>query len=115
MTAFEEDLRAELSRRADLDQQVRPGPGETWSDDQVRHARQIDADNTTWLDALMRARGWPGPSMAERDGAHAAWLLAQHADATAELQRVFLDAMRAAVGRERRLLPIWPTWRTAYA
>jgi Family of unknown function (DUF6624) len=92
----DEELRAELLRRADLDQQVRPGPGEPWPDDQLQRAREVDADNTAWLNGLVRGQGWPGVSVAGRDGAHAAWLLAQHADASPEVQRTFLDALRAA-------------------
>lgn len=99
MNASGEDLRAELLRRADLDQQVRTGPGEVWSEDQIRRAHEVDADNTSWLHALVRARDWPGISVAGRDGAHAAWLLAQHADASTKAQRAFLDALRAAVDR----------------
>jgi hypothetical protein len=49
-----------------------------------------DRRNTRWLARLVRRDGWPGISVAGADGAHAAWLLAQHADR--------LDERRAAVG-----------------
>jgi hypothetical protein len=42
MSEVDEELRAELLRRADLDQQVRSRPGEQWPDDQLRRAREAD-------------------------------------------------------------------------
>jgi hypothetical protein len=45
----------------------------------------------------VEARGWPGRPLVGEDGAKAAWLLAQHADGRPDLQRRFLDLLRAAV------------------
>ncbi|MFD0537172.1 DUF6624 domain-containing protein [Actinomadura luteofluorescens] len=41
--------------------------------------------------------GWPGVAAVGPEAAHAAWLLAQHADRRPRLQRTFLEAMRGAV------------------
>lgn len=73
-----EHLHSELLERARADQQARarwqPGdPG--WQE-----VRDIDADNTRWLENVIAEYGWPGHSLVGHDGAHAAWLLAQHAD-----------------------------------
>jgi hypothetical protein len=40
--------------------------------------------------------GWPGRSLVGEDGAHAAWLLVQHADSDPAFQRSCLDLMQAA-------------------
>jgi hypothetical protein len=57
----------------------------------------MDTANTEWLNDLVDSRGWPGRSLVGEDGAKAAWLLAQHADQRRDLQRKFLDLLRAAV------------------
>ncbi len=38
----------------------------------------MDQENSTWLEAVVRDRGWPGHSLVGEDGAVAAFLLAQH-------------------------------------
>jgi hypothetical protein len=100
----DDGLRAELLARRDEDQRVRhlisrpPGDGPVRvPDDVAREWRRVDEDNTACLAELVTRRGWPGHSSVGEDGAHAAWLLAQHADRRPELQQVFLEAMRGAV------------------
>ena len=61
---------------------------------------EIDADNTAWLRAVVVERGWPLLSQVGEDGAQAAWLLAQHADASPEIQREFHVLLIEAVGRQ---------------
>jgi hypothetical protein len=46
---------------------------------------------------ILDEHGWPGWSLVGEDGAHAAWLLIQHADIRPELQRRGLALMHAAV------------------
>lgn len=55
--------------------------------------RGADAENTEWLKGVVGKRGWPGRSTAGEDGANAAWLLVQHADADRGFQRTCLDLM----------------------
>jgi hypothetical protein len=43
--------------------------------------------------------GWPGKSLVGKDGANAAWLLAQHADRDPAFQRRCLDLLATAVER----------------
>ncbi|MFB4306599.1 DUF6624 domain-containing protein [Actinomadura sp. GTD37] len=93
--------RDELLRRAERDQRVReaaPATGRVtiW---QGLRGLWTDRRNTMWLARLVRRDGWPGIAAAGADGAHAAWLLAQHADRKPGVQRMFLEAMRDAVGR----------------
>jgi hypothetical protein len=43
--------------------------------------------NAKRLDEIIQQHGWPGKSMVGEDGAHAAWLIIQHAIAHPQLQR----------------------------
>jgi hypothetical protein len=46
---------------------------------------------------LVAEHGWPGRTLVGEDGAHAAWLLAQHADHDPDFQRECLTLLAAAV------------------
>jgi uncharacterized protein DUF6624 len=54
---------------------------------------KIDKENTGWLKELVAKSGWPTKTQVGDDGAHAAWLLVQHADAEPKFQRQCLDLM----------------------
>jgi hypothetical protein len=56
----------------------------------------VDQKNRTRLKEVVDKHGWPGKSLAGKDGAHAAWLLVQHADADLAFQKRCLDLMKAA-------------------
>ena len=89
-------LMEELLRRRDADQSARaaiPFGGRA----AFERAMAIDDDNAEWLKGVIETVGWPGRSMVGEDGAHAAWLLAQHADRRPGLQRRCLELLRAAV------------------
>ena len=58
-----------------------------------------DGENLPWLRQVITDVGWPGKSLVGADGAHAAWLLAQHADRDPAFQRRCLDLLAAAVER----------------
>lgn len=89
---MDEELRAELLRRVEVDQEAR-----------LRRDRMAmeaaDAANLPWLRQLITDIGWPGKSLVSEDGAQAAWLLAQHADRDPAFQRQCLDLLAAAVER----------------
>jgi hypothetical protein len=55
--------------------------------------KEVDEDNTKWLKGLVEKQGWPTNTLAGKDGANAAWLLVQHADADPKFQRQCLDLM----------------------
>jgi Family of unknown function (DUF6624) len=94
---MDERLRAELLRRVDKDQVAR----KALDADAMREA---DGENLPWLKAVIAEHGWPGAALVGTDGAHAAWLLAQHADADPAFQRQCLDLLTAAVeGGEARM------------
>jgi hypothetical protein len=50
-------------------------------------------DNTKWLKGVVERHGWPTNRLVGADGARAAWLLVQHADADPEFQRRCLELM----------------------
>jgi len=87
---LDDALRTELLRRVAIDQAARKSVD-------LDGIREADAENLPWLKAVVAARGWPGASLVGTDGAHAAWLLAQHADDDPAFQRRCLDLMTAAV------------------
>lgn len=95
------DLRRELARRSALDQEARDAV-DGWSEDPRTElwdkVTAVDADNTTWLMAIVEQHGWPRESDVGEEAAEAAWLLAQHADDQPELQHTFLRHMASAVG-----------------
>ena len=54
---------------------------------------EADEANTKWMKAVIEKLGWPTITMVGKDGASAAWLLVQHADADMKFQRQCLDLM----------------------
>lgn len=59
----------------------------------------VDRRNTQRMKAIVDARGWPGRSLVGKDGAHAAWLLVQHADLDLPFQKRCLAAMEPQIHR----------------
>ena len=90
VSGMDEELRAELLRRVEPDQAARKALD-------IDAILAVDAENLPWLKGVVAAHGWPGKSLVGDNGAHAAWLLAQHADADPAFQRQCLDLLAAAV------------------
>ena len=90
-----EELRAELLRRRDLDQAARSAFAGAPEDKAGIIA--MDDANTAWLRKVVDRVGWPGRMLVGADGAHAAWLIAQHADRHPEFQRRCLKLLERAV------------------
>lgn len=57
----------------------------------------LDAKHTGRLKEIVITHGWPTISLVGKDGAKAAWLLAQHADADPDFQRHVLKLMEPLV------------------
>src|SRR5262245_44497523 len=112
--AKEPELRSELLRRMVTDQEARQAfiqwmndngtngvvVPSTLSKEKQREWEQIagklkavDEDNTKRLRSLVEKHGWPTCTLVGKDGANAAWLLVQHADADPRFQRQCLDLM----------------------
>jgi cephalosporin-C deacetylase-like acetyl esterase len=93
-------LRKELLDRVKTDQTARmklieagnPPPANLF-----KEMMEADTVNRTWLKGVIEKRGWPGKSLVGEDGAHAAWLLVQHADADLSFQTKCLDLLKDAV------------------
>lgn len=63
--------------------------------------------NAARLSAILDRCGWPGRSQVGSDGAHAAWLIVQHAVGDPVLQRRCLELLRAAAAQgEAALLDV---------
>ena len=61
--------------------------------------REVHERNVARLEAFVTAHGWPGLHFVDRDGAEAAWRIAQHAIAMPQFQRRCLKLLQAAVSR----------------
>ena len=77
----ESALRWELLAMVDADQQVRQGFGPQMQLEKVAQMQALDTKHTARMKAIIVEHGWPGRSLVGDEGAHAAWLLVQHADA----------------------------------
>jgi len=96
------DLLRELLIRRDTDQNLRAAllTGHREAYDQLLC---IDDENTKWLEKVVNEIGWPGVSLVGDEGAHAAWILAQHADRHPSFQRGCQMLMQEAVARGEAL------------
>ena len=65
-----------------------------------RKVAELGAAHRTRLAAVVTAHGWPGKSLVGEEGAHAAWLLVQHADDDPPFQEKCLRLMQAAPAGE---------------
>jgi hypothetical protein len=63
----------------------------------VEHMNAVDRENTAWMKTVIATHGWPGESMVGERGAHAAWLLVQHADLDRAFQKQCLALLERAV------------------
>src|SRR5713101_5335762 len=103
----DETLRQELLRRMGEDQKARQAvlpfleklkiwdPAEIKKLDlpEVKKLNEIDRRNTARMKEIVNQHGWPGNALVGTDGANAAWLLVQHADQDAGLQKQCLALM----------------------
>lgn len=88
------DLRAELLEMMELDQAERKKMSPVGaSSAQAQSLTQIDACHIAHMKRIVRDYGWPTRSLVGQDGAHAAWLLVQHADQNPVFQSRCLDLM----------------------
>jgi len=95
-------LWAELLRRTRRDQELRRAvaaatAGAVGDRELLAELAAVDDENSGWLAGVVAQRGWPGRTLVGDDGAMAAWLLAQHADAFPDRQQAFLTALGEAV------------------
>ncbi|MGW5248643.1 DUF6624 domain-containing protein [Streptomyces sp. NPDC004129] len=91
------DLANELLRRMAADQHARGVHQDAGASPDGEVVLAVDADNTAWLASVFDRYGWPGHTLVGEEAANAAWLLAQHADASPVLQQRALELLTAAV------------------
>ncbi|MFC5822976.1 DUF6624 domain-containing protein [Nonomuraea insulae] len=92
----DQELRAELLRRLEMDQAMRDPAKGFPGDKRLARLQKLDEGNTAWLYSVVVTRGWPLISQVGERAARAAWLLAQHATSPAA-QRLFHQVMGDAV------------------
>lgn len=92
-------LRQELLKMVKEDQNARKDIIRTPAPEAaaLRKVAEIDHKNTARLKEIIEKKGWPGKSLVGDDGAHAAWLLVQHADKDREFQKKCLTLLERAV------------------
>lgn len=98
----EDALRQELLRMVKEDQDARQRFLKAKRADTTASAKltAIDRKNTARMKEIVNKHGWPGKSLVGEDGAHAAWLLIQHADQDREFQKRCLELMKKAVKKD---------------
>jgi len=97
MAAEDEQVREELAATGELYHGYAPRMAEV-------HRRNAEA-----MKAIIVEHGWPGRSLVGEEGAHAAWLIVQHAIGDPELQRGALPILREAAARGEA-----DPWQPAY-
>ena len=92
-------LRRELIAMAEEDQRVRAELARDGSLFEGYHPRMqsLHDANAARLSAILDAHGWPGQSLVGREGAFAAWLIAQHAIGQPAFQRRVLELLKPAI------------------
>ncbi|MFD7508620.1 DUF6624 domain-containing protein [Streptomyces sp. NPDC059853] len=100
MTHTTEELAAELSAMAEEDHRTAPLG---LSEDPAERLRwhRLTARHADRLNAIMDEYGWPTADRFGADAAHAAWLIAQHADRRLDVQRRAVRLLEAAVADGR--------------
>jgi hypothetical protein len=104
-------LRQELLAMRDDDLRVRD---ELITSDELDGAyvprmEAVHKRNASRLRELIAPHGWPSEDIAGKDGAEAAWLIAQHAIGEPEFQRHVLQTLYASVAKGHV-----PRWQAAY-
>lgn len=101
------ELAGELARMAAEDQRIRRPPKGSarkmvrpLDAKRAMEYRRIDGENTERLRRILAEHGWPGRSLVGDQGAHDAWLIAQHADHDPAFQRQALDLLTDALARD---------------
>ena len=89
-TLVDPALRRELLALAAKDQKAR-------AETDVDVMKQLDHETTTRMKEVVAKYGWPSKRVVGSDGANAAWLLVQHADAELAFQKECLVKMEPLV------------------
>lgn len=66
----------------------------------IEDGQKVDEENREWFQGIVDKHGWPGKTLVGRDGAGAAFILAQHADRDRPFQKRCLELMQQAPAGE---------------
>jgi hypothetical protein len=95
-----DQLRDELLKRMEKEQNLRKELIDHPDDIQLMmRMMEADAQNTMWLDEIVKQHGWPARSVVGEDGAQAAFLIVQHSPAP-QFQRKCLELLELAVRQD---------------
>ena len=105
-----ESLRRQLTALAGRDREVRARLAADGSlfDGYHPEMQAVHDANAAALQAILEEHGWPTAALAGNEGAHGAWLIAQHAIALPDFQRACLVALESAASSGRA-----PQWQPA--
>ena len=108
---IDEMLRGELlaMRAEDLGVRTELAAADELGGPYVACMEAVHIKNAARLRELIARHGWPAEDIAGKDGAEAAWLIAQHAIGEPGFQRRALRWMRGGADRGRT-----PAWHAAY-
>lgn len=108
---IDEMLRSELiaMRAEDLGVRAELAAADELGGPYVPRMEAVHIKNAARLRELIARHGWPSEDMAGKDGAEAAWLIAQHAIGEPEFQRRALQWVRESADQGRT-----PAWHAAY-
>ena len=96
---MDHQLRDELLARMEKGQSLRQELIDNPDDIQLlMRMIEADAQNTRWLDEIIKEHGWPTKSFVGEDGAQAAFLIVQHSPAP-QFQKKCLELLRLAVSQ----------------
>src|SRR5215467_5123494 len=106
-----EMLRGELlaMRAEDLGVRTELAAADELGGPYVARMEAVHIKNAARLRELIARHGWPAEDIAGKDGAEAAWLIAQHAIGEPEFQRHVLQLVRASAAAGH-----CPAWHAAY-
>lgn len=91
-------LQRELLQRKEADQTARKTLAvSSQSEEALNETLRIDAENTTYMRAVLEKCGWPRKSAVGEQAAKAAWLLTQHADMDPQYQVLATQQLKYAV------------------
>lgn len=99
MPARDQALRKEILAMCKQDQKVREAFAFDMPPETAAAMRKIDQQNTARMKEIIAQHGWPGDRLVGKDGAHAAWLLVQHATEDLDFMNQCLSLMAVAVNR----------------
>ena len=96
-TIADPELRRELLALVEKDQAARSAITSPTDTANIELMREVDRSSTARMKEAVAKHGWPGKSIVGVDGANAAWLLVQHADADLAFQKECLGKMEPLV------------------